>query len=676
VVTYKSGDWKKRLIGAKFPTSRAHLEKLNVILGLAVFSSDPISSVAYASEAIMAVLIMLSVSHMWYTVPITIAIALLIWLVILSYNQTIVHYPDGGGVYKVAKDNLGTLPSLVAATALLLDYVLTAAVSVSAGIRAISSLVIAQWPSFTFVQDNVVIICIATLGGIAWMNLRGLKESGKIFAVPTYMFVMGVFGVLVWGLIRQSGLFGALPLPHYEVTEHAKASLEIPWWMLGWMFMRAFASGCTALTGVEAVSNGVPAFKSPAPRNAITTMRLMGLISTPLFIGISYFAIKMGVLPTEGGESVLSQMSRAIVGTGLWYNFVQTGTLFILVLAANTAFQDFPRLAAILAKDKFLPTWMSEQGDRLVYSIGIFALAIFASLFIVIFHADEIKMLPLYAIGVFLSFTISQVGMIFLWKKVSTLKKGETKDTGVTVLHYEPNWRINALYNYVGAPITFFVLIVLVVTKFTHGAWIVVVLIPVIVLILRAIHRHFLTVKENLSLDGITETDIRRPADIAFVPISDLNRASLLSIIYAVFISHNVYVVQVIGSDEQERRERTIKRFERWQGLTNGAKLVILDDDWRDWTAPLIEYMMEVRAAQCPDELISVVLSVFIPKWSIEELLHYRAERKLRRKLNKLDDSFVVISVPKFLRKRRDLVDVRTNGMSHESIKATDEVAL
>ncbi|MCA9929321.1 MAG: APC family permease, partial [Anaerolineales bacterium] len=420
---------KRTLIGNPFPTHQEMHERLDKVRALAIFASDPISSNAYATEAIMSVLILIGAGALNLTLPLALGVMGLVLLVVFSYIQTILHYPDGGGAYTVTKDNLGEMPSLFAGSALLIDYILTVSVSVSAGVRAITSAVPALIPY------SIVLALLAILL-LTWINLRGVRESGTIFAVPTYLFVVGVLLTVVIGLVRITGLFGA-SAPVIPVHEVAGTAQTMNSFLFAWLLLRAFAAGCTALTGIEAISNGVQAFKPPESKNAARTMVAMGIIAMSLFVGITFVSTHLHLVPYEE-ESILSQMTRSVTGgvpggTILYY-WVQLFTMLILILAANTGYQDFPRLSSFLAKDGYMPRWMQNRGDRLVYNGGILSLAVIASVVVVVFHADEIAMLPLYALGVMLSFTLSQTGMFRLMGRISRLQPGETLKTKVTTV--------------------------------------------------------------------------------------------------------------------------------------------------------------------------------------------------------------------------------------------------
>jgi amino acid transporter len=653
---------KRLLLGKPFPSSNAHHERLDKVRGLAVFASDPISSNAYATEAIMRVLIGLGAAALSFTLPIAITIAVLVLLVVLSYNQTIKHYPMGGGAYMVSKDNLGRNASWLAGASILSDYVLTVAVSVSAGVKALSS----AFPEVAFFHDHRVLIGIGIITIITWLNLRGVRESGTIFAIPTYAFVLGVLVVIAIGLGRYFGLFGA-PLPP-RVLDPAAVSTGFDWTNFGfiWLVLRAFAGGCTALTGIEAISDGVQAFRNPAPRNAILTMRAMAIIAMALFIGISFIATHIPItLVAENGESVLSQMTRTVVGTGPLYYWVQFTTMLILILAANTAYADFPRIAAFLAQDGFLPRWMTHIGSRLVYSYGVVVLAVIASILLGAFGGEEHHLLPLYAIGVFLSFSLSQAGMIVMWRKIAKLKPGEELDTGITKLHYEPDYAIKRIPSILGVVLTTLVLVILAVTKFRDGAWIILLAIPMIMLLFRQIKRHYSHVANNLSLAGLSASDLRDPADIVIVPISNIHRGSLRAIKYALMFSDNVRVVQVVHDDEEE--ERTRRRWEQWKGGFKAAELVFLRTEYRDFLEPLVEYIKKVNHQEFPNQLITVVVPEFVPDSKSSRLLHNQTAVMLLLALRAYED-VVVINVPYHL--HRQTSSVAAPALDQRSVKS------
>ncbi|MBN1266181.1 MAG: APC family permease [Anaerolineales bacterium] len=624
---------KRVLIGEPFPTSQEMHERLDKVRALAVFASDPISSNAYATEAIMSVLIILGSGALHVTLPIGLAVAALVLLVISSYIQTILHYPDGGGAYTVAKDNLGRFPSLLAAAALLTDYILTVSVSVSAGVRAVTSAV----PE---VFEYRVLIALGAIVLITWVNLRGVRESGTIFAVPTYAFVFGVLLVIIIGLVRTTGLFGAAPIP--PSTEEVAASATFTGFAYIWLLLRAFAGGCTALTGIEAISNGVQAFKPPESKNAALTMVAMGMMAMSLFVGISYLSTHLGLIPRET-ESILSQLARRITGTGFLYYWVQIFTALILFLAANTGYQDFPRLSSFLAKDNFLPRWLQNRGDRLVYSAGIMVLAIISSLIVLIFRADEIAMLPLYALGVMLSFSISQAGMFRLMGRIAHLKPGESMRTSVTNIHYEHGVRWKQGLNAIGSVVTLVVFLILTATKFHEGAWVVAVLIPLQLYAFYSIQRHYERVADALSTHDLTEKDITQVADVVILPLADLHRGSIVALEYAQRISHDVRALVVFTTPEEE--ERFMRRWKRFNKITCDVNLVTIEYDYRDVLYPIVEYIEIVNGEEFPDQITTVVVPEFIAETPAANILHNRTATRLRTQLMYFKD-IVIINVP------------------------------
>lgn len=634
-------DIKRVVIGAPFPSSAELHERLDKVRALAVFASDPISSNAYATESIMGILILLGSGALALTMPIAIGIALLVLLVIFSYIQTILHYPGGGGAYTVAKDNLGALPSLFAAGALLTDYVLTVSVSVSAGIRALTS-------AFPELFDYRVVLALVAIILLTWVNLRGVRESGTVFALPTYAFVGGVLLVIGIGLVRYFGLFNFTPLEREAL--HMEPVASFTGFAYLWLILRAFAGGCTALTGIEAISNGVQAFKPPESINASKTMVWMGVMAMSLFLGISFLATHLAIVPTET-DSVLSQMTRLVTDGGFLYYWVQFFTMMILVLAANTGYQDFPRLSSFLARDGFLPRWMQNRGDRLVYSSGIVVLAVLASIIVVVFGADEIAMLPLYALGVMLSFTLSQAGMVRLMGKISGVPPGEEFHTGATVIHYEPGWWWKRGLNATGSVTTGIVFIVLIATKFVDGAWIIAIAIPLLVLFLQSIHTHYAAVAEALRTSNLTPNDLHGIADVAIVPVADVHRGTLRAIKYAKRISTNVRAVCIITSPEQ--KERIEQRWQRFPELTQGVQLVFIDYEYRDILEPLVDYISYANNVEFADQLTTVVIPEFVSASLPAQLLHNQTANILRLRLRTQED-LVIIDVPYLIKSHRN----------------------
>lgn len=624
---------KRFLIGMPFPTSREKHERVDKKRALAIFASDPISSNAYATEAIMTVLVIMGSSALGLTWPIGLLIAGLVLAVVFSYTQTIRHYPDGGGAYTVAKDNLGMLPALLAAAALLTDYVLTVSVSVSAGVRAVTS-------AFPELHDWRVWLALGAIVFITWINLRGIRDSGTIFALPTYAFVGGAVLVIGLGLVRYLGLFGAAPLP--AGNEVVAATRPVSNLLFIWLVLRAFAAGCTALTGIEAISNGVQAFKPSEAKNAIQTMVVMGTIAMTLFLGITFLATHMGLIPDET-ESILSQMTRTITGGGLLYYWVQFFTAMILFMAANTGYQDFPRLGSYLARDRYLPRWIQNRGDRLVYSSGIMVLMLLSVLVVIVFQADEIAMLPLYALGVMLSFTLSQFGMFRLMGRIAHLRPGETLKTGVTTVHYEQGTGWKRAVNGSGALLTGIVLLILVVTKFREGAWIVILAIPLLVILFYAVHRHYLHVARALSLQDFVPERVDKIGNIAIVPIGDVHKGTLQALAYAGRLATDVRAVSICTSPEM--RERINRRWERFPELTGVIKLVLIDYEYRDILHPLVDYIERVNNEEFPGRLTTVVVPEIVPTSIGAQLLHNQTANILRLRLRRHRD-IVVIDIP------------------------------
>jgi amino acid transporter len=539
------------------------------------------------------------------------------------------------------------MPSLFAAAALLIDYILTVSVSVSAGVRAITSALPQLFPYS--VELALLAIFLLTL-----INLRGIRESGSVFALPTYAFVGGVLLIVVIGLIRMFGLFGASPpvvvIPPHVATDSGKA---ISQFLLLWLIMRAFAAGCTALTGIEAISDGVAAFKPPESKNAAHTMVAMGVIAMTLFGGITYLATHLRLIPYEE-QSILSQLGRSVTagmpGGPLIYGWVQFFTMMILILAANTGFQDFPRVSSFLAQDGFMPRWMQNRGDRLVYNYGITVLAIIAAVIVVAFNASEIAMLPLYALGVMLGFTLSQAGMVRLFSKIMKLKPGETAQTEVTTIHYERTAKWKRLLPAFGGVVTGIVLVVLIFTKFVEGAWVVVVAIPLIVWMFRSIRHHYDTVAEALSLRNFDPAEMHDIADVVIIPMGDIHRGTLRAIRYATQLSSNVQAVSIIT--DEAMRDRVQRRWEYFSSVTGGVQLKTIDYEYRDILTPLVDYVTQMANGQYPGQLITVVVPEFVPDSVWGNLLHNQTANILRIRLRQCEN-VVVIDLPFHIRPGR-----------------------
>ncbi len=599
---------KRWLVGAPMSLAQARHERLSKTVALAVFSSDALSSVAYATEEILLVLVLAGSAATHVTLPISFAIAGLLTVVAISYQQTIHAYPSGGGSYIVARANLGATPGLVAAAALLIDYVLTVAVSVAAGVAALTS-------AFPSLVTHRVALGIFFITAIAFGNLRGVRESGRIFAVPTYLFVVTLGLVVGIGGVRW--VLGDLPtLP---VRAVGQATAPLTWFLV----LRAFSSGCTALTGIEAISNGVPAFRAPEARNAAITMGWMAAILGVLFLGISALASAVGATPAED-QTVVSQLARALLGGGLFYYLVQGSTTLILILAANTSFADFPRLSSLLARDRYAPRQFRTMGDRLVFSNGILILAGAAALLIVIFQADTHALIPLYAVGVFISFTLSQAGMVRHW-----------------LAERQAGWRWRLLINGVGAVVTAAVTLVIAMTKFSHGAWIVVLLVPLMVLGFRAVHRHYELVAAELSLNHLAEEP--PVTNTVLVLVGDLHMGVIKALRYAQSLSPSPKAVFV-----EVDPSWTPRLEERWSKGGCGVPLIVLSSPYRSMLGPLLEYIDRI-GRQAPNSVVTIVIPEFVPRRWWQHLLHNQTALLVKGALL-FRRGVVVVDVPFHLR--------------------------
>ncbi len=647
--------WRRLLFGRPLATHQSHHQRLPKYLALPVFSSDAISSVAYATEEILLSLTLTSGVAVGIALqsvfPISAAIAVLLAIVVFSYRQTIYAYPSGGGSYIVAKENLGTIPGLTAGAALLIDYVLTVAVSVAAGVAAIVS-------AFPELEPHRVALCLGFLGLLTLANLRGLKESGTLFMLPTYGFLLGLYSLIIVGLFRYfTGSLG-----HAAPVVHEASS--VPQALTMFLVLKAFASGCAAMTGTEAVSNGVPAFKAPESRNASVTLYWMAGILATLFLGISFLAWQYGAIPDEGhSETVLSSLSAGIFGRGTpFYFFIQFATCAILIVAANTAYADFPRLSMLLAQDKFLPGQLANIGDRLVFNNGILTLSILSAALLAGFGGITHNLIPLYAVGVFLSFTLSQAGMVRHWFKLR-----------------QPRWQASAMVNGLGATATFVVLCVISVTKFTAGepvslfpfttpiglwlavtavafllvsmyhrwmgrwllgcsvilfagywaatranltgnveihlgAWVVVVLIPILVWMFSRIKAHYDEVAQHLTMERYRPVGSFRHTVLVSVP--GVHRGVMAALAYAGSIGNDVRGVYV-----ELDPAKTSHVMERWAKWVDGIPLVVLESPYRSLTEPLLTYISDVERER-DDDVVTVVLPEFVTEkwWTV--LLH------------------------------------------------------
>lgn len=600
------------LIGRPLATADAPHQTIGKAIGLAVFASDALSSTAYATQEILVILAATGTLAFGYAFPISIAIVILLAVVTLSYQQTIHAYPGGGGAYIVARDNLGELPAQSAGAALLTDYILTVAVSVSSGVAQLIS-------AFPSISDYKVPLAVGLVFFIMMVNLRGVKESGAIFALPTYFFIGMMFLTVGIGLSRYFlGLLG--PVVNPPVLEIGANLGPIT----AFLILHAFSSGTAALTGVEAISNGISAFKEPRSHNAGITLLWMSVILGTLFLGITFLAGPIKAIPSES-ETIISQLARTIYNNrGFLYLATMGATTVILIMAANTSFADFPRLSALLAADGFLPRQLAFRGSRLVYSRGIASLSLLACLLIIIFHASVTLLIPLYAIGVFLSFTLSQIGMSHRWWKVGHLSPGKKlKERGSTLV-FQNGWQIRLVINGFGAICTFVVMMVFAITKFIHGAWIVLLLIPLMVTLFSAIHSHYRNLASILSLDQYGAPP-RVARHRVLLPISGVHRGSLAALRYAKTLSDDITAVHVSMDPEEAEKVRL-----KWETWGEGVRLVILDSPYRLLVEPLLEYIEEISTQRQPNEVITIIVPQFVPQSRVTNFLHTQTAFILR----------------------------------------------
>jgi amino acid transporter len=603
-------------MGRPLATSSLDDERLPKRYALALFSPDALSSNAYATEEILIALVVAGSAALYLSIPISIAIVALLLIVILSYRQLILAYPSGGGGYVVSKENFGETASLVAGASLLIDYSLTVAVSLSAGIAAITSAV----PQLHPFKVELALIALVL---ITIANLRGTRESGRLFAVPTYAFVLGLGGMVFYGLAQYFLGHSVIPASHKVVTE-AAAPLTM------FLVLKAFASGCSALTGVEAISNGVQSFKEPASKNARQTLVGLGLILGFLFLGITFLSQIYQVAPKES-ETVVSQLARGIFGTGSIYYFIQLVTMIILVIAANTSFAGFPSLASIIAADGYMPRQLRTRGVRLAFSNGIISLAVFAAILIIGFNASVNRLIPLYAIGVFTEFTLSQFGMVRHWFR--------TRESG---------WWRRAIINGIGGTVTFVVAIIQATTKFMDGAWIVIVAIPVIVLIFRSINRHYKSIASQLTLEKLEELEEKHEIPVikhnVVILVASIHVGTIEALKYARSLTPTVIRAVHINIDtEQTRRVQ-----ERWDRFGLGIPLEIVDSPFRDIVGPFLGKLKQIED-EMTDDIVTVIIPEFVVSRWWENFLHNQTGLVLKTRLLLWKD-VVVISVPYHLK--------------------------
>jgi amino acid transporter len=618
--------WRTWLIGRPLPTADAPHQTIGKLVGLAVFASDALSSTAYATQEILFILAFAGTQAFGFAFPISLAIVGLLAIVTLSYEQVIHAYPNGGGAYVVARDNLNDWAALVAGAALLTDYILTVAVSVSAGVAQIISAYPDLFPYRTPLAVALVLFVMV-------INLRGVRESGAAFAVPSYFFLVMMFLTVGTGLFRYlTGTLGTVIDPPPLDTTFVQA-------LTPYLILRAFSSGTAALTGVEAISNGTTAFREPRSRNAGITLIWMSVILGTLFLGITFLAVPIGAVPSEA-ETAISQMARTVFqGQGLFYLGTIIATTLILIMATNTSFAGFPRLSALLGEDGFMPRQLSFRGSRLVYSRGIMALAAIASLLIILFNASVTALIPLYAIGVFLSFSLAQAGMARRWWRSGHLAPGQEAHGRGQTLHYEQGWRLKMIVNGFGAVCTSLVMLVFAVTKFRDGAWIVLLLMPCLVAIFSYIHRHYQNLAAALSLEhyGAPPPIIRHRV---ILPISGVHRGTMAALRYARNLSDDVTAVHIsLDPVEAERIQR------KWEMWGDGVRLVILDSPYRLLLEPLLSYIQEIADQRQPNETLTIVVPQFVAKRRWNNLLHTQAAWMLRLALL-LKPDIVITDVP------------------------------
>jgi amino acid transporter len=603
------------LIGAPLPTQVLESKQLPKWRALAAFSPDAISSIAYANQEIYLGLVVAGSVGLAFAWPIGVAITVLLVLVALSYYQTIHGYPFGGGSYTVARENLGTTPGLVSAAALLMEYLLTAAVSLTAGVAAIASAFPALWP-------HRVVVALLLLGAITLANLRGTHEMSTLVSIPVYFFLFTYFPMLGYGLVRL--LVDGIAAP---VTA-APPGLQP---VTGYLVLHTFASGCTALTGIEAISNAVPSFQPPEARNAGRTLLVMALLMGILFLGSTGLIQSLAV--TAGPqETILSALGRRILGSGFLYVVIQAGTLLILAVAANTSFAGFPRLAAVLARDGFLPRQLTQLGDRLVFSNGILLLALGTGLLIVLFGGDSHALIPLFAVGVFTAFTLSQLGMVLHWRR----ERGT-------------HWWLKAGLNCAGAAVTGVALSIIAISKFLEGAWIIIALTPLLVIAFASIRSHYQEVGRELSLKGLPPSLRPEPIPRVVIPVSGVHRGVIEAVRVAQGIATDVTAVYVELEPGAAGRVQA-----QWKAWFPDVPLAVVPSPTRALVAPILSYLDETDRQHHDGHLAAVVLPEFVPARWWHTILHNQTAWLLRAALHyrrrHLGYSRVIIDVPFYLR--------------------------
>jgi len=626
IAGYNAGrSWRTWLLGRPLASAAAPHQTVSKMVGLAVFGADALSSIAYAPQETLVILAAAGTQAFVYAFPISLVITGLLAIVSISYLQTIQAYPSGGGAYTVVKENLGIAPALVAGASLLMDYILLAAVTVASGVAQIVSAFPALFPFRVEISIGLLVL-------IAIANLRGIKESGNIFAAPTYFFLGMTMLTVAVGFFRYfTGTLGVVTNPPaLEILRLEPLTL--------FLLLRAFSNGTTALTGVEVIANGVKSFQEPRTRNAVVTMIWMTIILAVLFLGVVHLLREIGAVPSEF-ETVISQLARTVFGNrGVFYLGTITATTIILILATNTAFAGFPSLSAIIASDGYLPRQLTYRGSRLVFSRGIISFTAVASFLIFIFNASVTALIPLWAVGVFLSFTLSQAGMARHWWKNRLLTK--TLPTSSTLApRYDRGWSWKLFINGLGAVTTAVVTLIFAITKFTDGAWIIVLLLPTVVMIFFSIHRHYRTLAHNLSLDDYGESPPAKRHRV-IVTLAGVHRGALEALDYALSLSEDVTAVHI--ATEPEQKEALEQKWSLWG---KGVRLVVIDSPYRTFLEPFLEYVDQLCAILQPNERLTIVVPQFTPKNSWHNLLHTQTAFWLRfALLNR--KGIVIIEVP------------------------------
>lgn len=599
---------RRFLFGKKLATTAAHHERLSKLQAMAIFGADALSSTAYATEEILLVLAGVAVMNLDVAAPIAIAIVLLILLVAISYRQVVREYPQGGGVFNVARENLGELPALIGGSSLLIDYVLTAAVSTTAGVAALTS-------AFPSLFAHRVLVGVVVIVILTWVNLRGVRESGRLFSIPTYLF-MTLFAILIgYGLYRY--VSGTYPIVTYpEVPQQALGALGIV------LILRAFSGGCTALTGIEAISNGVQAFRAPESKNAARVLLFLALVLGAIFIGVTALAHWGHVRPVET-ETVVSQVTRNLVGTSPLYYLIQWATFMVLFLAANTPFADFPRVASQLANHSFFPRQFMNLGARLVFANGIVALGIVSAILVIVFGGDVHALIPLYAVGVFVGFTLSQAGMIVHWRKLG-------KGHGTKIL-------INGL----GLLATALVLVVILFSKFTHGAWALIPAIALLVFMMKSIKTHYTTVGHLLAPERVAPRKVFT-AKTMVVLVSSVNRGVIHAVQFAKSLNPaGLRAVHVALDDKAEAEIR-----EHWMWAFPDVPFDVIRDDYRDINATVMEYL-RVFQQKNQDKSIIVVMVEYVPHRWWQNILHNQTALRLRYEIEQAPEIHAeILTVP------------------------------